>query len=165
MPACRVEVDAATPSSGLPRHAVARPLTARALDPCTFSAMRTIRRGTALLLSLLVIQLTLATSGYACIAQDETAGRPHDGMVMGGEPASIAHAANSPSCDAVGPESPCQSTDSASECVSMGLCAPLLLNGERPTGTMVAPAPTPLPAPTLGLLSPPAAPELPPPRA
>lgn len=94
--------------------------------------MRTIRRVTAFLIGLLVFQLTLATSGYACVAQDVTS---HGGMAMGDETAQASDLApqtpDDAACDAVPAGGPCGGTDTEGDCEAMGMCAPLALNAER----------------------------------
>ena len=106
--------------------------TPLSLDPVRFLSMRTIRRVTAFVISLLVFQLMLATSGYACIAQDVAS---HDGMAMGDETSQVSDLAPQPpddaACDAVPPGGPCGSTDTEGDCEAMGMCAPFALNAER----------------------------------
>lgn len=99
--------------------------------------MRTIRRVTAFVISLLVLQLTLATSGYACVAQDAASqgAGSHAGMAMGDETVQVSDLVPQPpgdaACDAVPPGSPCGSTDTEGDCEAMGMCAPFALNPER----------------------------------
>jgi hypothetical protein len=124
------------------------------------------RRTLALVMSLLVLQLTLAAGGgYACERPDPAHGDSHAGMVMtlqsGSGPASQAR--ETP---------PCEASDlgecglpSGTECRVMTPCATMLFaQGVPAPFSSVAQADTPLAV----VLAPPTtsrAPELPPPRA
>ena len=128
--------------------------------------MRTIRRVAAFVIGLLVFQLTLATSGYACIAQDVAS---HGGMAMGDEPLHVTDVAPQPpddaACDAVPPGGPCGSTDTEGDCEAMGMCAPFVLTAERVASSSPSLSSELVTTQPRALLTRATAPELPPPRA
>lgn len=124
------------------------------------------RRTLALVMSLLVFQLTLAAGGgYACEMPDSAPGDAHAGMVMtpesGSGPAS--HAREAPPCDASS-HGDCGLL-SGTECRAMTPCATMLFAQGAPAPFSCAvQAVTPL-APVLAPPMTSRAPELPPPRA
>lgn len=128
--------------------------------------MRTIRRVTAFVLSLLVFQLTLATSGYACVGQDAAS---HGGMAMGDETARGFDLAPQPpdhaACDAVPPGGPCGGTDTEGDCDAMGMCAPFVLAAERVASSSLSLRSELVTTQPRAPLTRATAPELPPPRA
>lgn len=128
--------------------------------------MRTIRRVTAFVIGLLVFQLTLATSGYACIAKDVAS---HDGMAMGDETAQVSEVAPLPpdnaACDGVPPGGPCGSTDTEGDCEAMGICAPFALTAERSASSSPPLSSELVTTQPRALLTRATAPDLPPPRA
>lgn len=138
--------------------------------------MHLFRRVTALVLSLLVLQLTLAGSGYGCGGHDVSTRGPHDTMLMDGTgdmlmtPAALATPAfgtpaGIPVCDALAPNAPCSVPGTGGECQAMGPCAPLVLAGSRTAAWAFVEWKGPVVALTLGPLTRSTAPEPPPPRA
>ena len=138
------------------------PLSVR---PHRLFSMRTIRRVTAFVIGLLVFQLTLATSGYACVAQDVAS---HGGMAMGDETAQVSDLApQSPddaACDAVPPGGPCGSTDTEGDCDAMGMCAQFVLTADRVASSSPLLRSELVTTQPRALLTRATAPELPPPR-
>jgi hypothetical protein len=128
------------------------------------SSMTILRRVSALVMSLLVLQLTLAAGGgYACEDPDPAPGNSHAGMVMGGESAAVVHApADAPPCDASSDGS-CGLPAGRGACRAMAPCAAMMLVESAHARSSLVHAPVPVTrelAPSTTSRTP----ELPPPR-
>lgn len=143
------------------------------------------RRVTVLVMGLLLLQFTLAGSGFACVAQtsgENSDSAEHRGMTMSGAPRSesgvtrtetvfrvsseISSQGADHSCGAVPDRSTCPTQGTNSECRAMTSCAAAVLGTDvagapvvasHTAGAIAAPI---LTAPTRTIV-----PELPPPRA
>lgn len=142
--------------------------------------MTLTRRASALVMSLLLLQFTLAGSGLACTAPTTTgssATMRMDGMDMGtSERITQDEATNAPGVsDAPSPQTPCGApigdgncgdSDSGNTCGAMTSCGPPVLGADATASALiVAPGSG---TPRTSFFAPPAratAPDLPPPRA
>ena len=142
----------------------------------SYLGMSILRRLTAVGVSLLVLQATLAGRGDACQSHDTGMAKVHDVMAMPApreampmSPATTAHAApeagQSASCDSGAPNDDCAFPGSTGTCDMAGACAPLIVGvrvimAERLIEPSEARAGLVLDPPTRST-----APEPPPPRA
>ena len=125
--------------------------------------MRRLARPFGILLTLVLLQLVLVESGYAC-RSTSMVGDGAAAMADMGMRASADHARTAPQHDQ--PQSPCRFPWTPNGCQTMAPCSPAVLTVARTPSLAIAPelAMLPLFAP----LMPPSlsrAPELPPPRA
>jgi len=143
------------------------------------------RRLTALVTSLLLLQLTQAGSAFACVEHthgEDGASAEHGGMTMSGSPRSesgVSHEGTvsglswemssqgaDDSCGAVHGQSSCPAQGTDSECRAMTSCAPAVLGADVAGAPVVAShTARAIAAPILTVPTRTIVPELPPPRA
>jgi hypothetical protein len=109
--------------------------------------MRRLRRVTALLANLLLIQLVLAGGGDACMRRDagpargaQAAHEAHPGLAA----ISMAAPDDAPGChagDATPAEAPCHRPGTPGNCASMASCAPAMIAAAAPAAELPPPAP------------------------